>query len=63
MREAVAGHASNNLVLAGHVELVKHFVKLLLHLEHFILEFLHASILLRVEELQVCCLSLRLAQC
>jgi hypothetical protein len=42
MGEAIARHTSNDLVLAGHVELIEHFIKLLLHLENLSLELLNA---------------------
>ena len=42
MGEAIARHTSDDLVLAGHVELIKHFIKLLLHLENLSLKLLNA---------------------
>lgn len=62
MREAVARHAADDLVLSGHVQFIQNFIQFLLHLEHLRLKLFDSCVLLLIQEAEVLCFVLRLAK-
>lgn len=62
MWETVARHTSNDLVLTRHVQFIKNFVQLLLHLEYLRFKLLNSRVLLLIQKPEVLCFILGLAK-
>ena len=62
MRQSIACHAADDLVLPRHVQLVEHFVQLLFHFELVGLKLFYFGVFLSVKKLEGGGFGLRLAK-